>query len=46
MGMTLKKLIFDIGGGIKNNKALKTVQTGGPSGGCIPAEKSGLTPRL
>lgn len=38
MGMTLRELIFDIGGGIPNGKAFKAVQTGGPSGGCIPEE--------
>jgi len=38
MGMTLKEIIYDIGGGIKDNKKFKAVQTGGPSGGCIPAE--------
>lgn len=38
MGMALKEIIYDIGGGIKNNKKFKAVQTGGPSGGCIPAE--------
>jgi len=37
MGMTLKKIIFDIGGGQQNGKKIKAVQTGGPSGGCIPA---------
>jgi NADH-quinone oxidoreductase subunit F len=37
MGITLKEIIYDIGGGIENNKVLKAVQTGGPSGGCIPA---------
>jgi NADH:ubiquinone oxidoreductase subunit F (NADH-binding)/(2Fe-2S) ferredoxin/NAD-dependent dihydropyrimidine dehydrogenase PreA subunit len=36
MGMTLRKIIFDIGGGIPGGKAFKAVQTGGPSGGCIP----------
>jgi NADH:ubiquinone oxidoreductase subunit F (NADH-binding) len=36
MGMTLRQIINDIGGGIKNGKAFKAVQTGGPSGGCIP----------
>jgi len=36
MGMTLREIIFDIGGGIPDNKAFKAVQTGGPSGGCIP----------
>ncbi|HEW92256.1 MAG TPA: NADH-quinone oxidoreductase subunit NuoF [Thermotogaceae bacterium] len=38
MGITLRELIYDIGGGVPNNKKLKAVQTGGPSGGCIPAE--------
>lgn len=37
MGVTLKEVIFDIGGGIKGDKAFKAVQMGGPSGGCIPA---------
>lgn len=36
MGTTLRKIIFDIGGGIPNKKQFKAVQTGGPSGGCIP----------
>ena len=36
MGTTLKEAIFDIGGGIPNGKEFKAVQTGGPSGGCIP----------
>jgi NADP-reducing hydrogenase subunit HndC len=36
MGMTLKDIIYKIGGGIPNNKKFKAVQTGGPSGGCIP----------
>lgn len=38
MGTTLREIIYDIGGGIPNNKKFKAVQTGGPSGGCIPAE--------
>ncbi len=38
MGTTLKDVIYEIGGGIPNDKAFKAVQTGGPSGGCIPAE--------
>lgn len=38
MGVTLRHLIFDIGGGIKDDRPFKAVQTGGPSGGCIPAE--------
>ncbi len=42
MGITLKEIIYDIGGGIKDNKKFKAVQTGGPSGGCIPAEKLNL----
>jgi len=37
MGLTLHDVIFDIGGGIKQDKAFKAVQMGGPSGGCIPA---------
>jgi NADH-quinone oxidoreductase subunit F len=36
MGITLREVIFEIGGGIKNNRAFKAVQLGGPSGGCIP----------
>ena len=38
MGMTLRQVIYDIGGGIKNDKKFKAVQMGGPSGGCIPAD--------
>ena len=38
MGLTLKDVIFGIGGGIKNDRKFKAVQMGGPSGGCIPAE--------
>ncbi len=38
MGTTLREIIFDIGGGIPSGRAFKAVQTGGPSGGCIPAE--------
>jgi NADH-quinone oxidoreductase subunit F/NADP-reducing hydrogenase subunit HndC len=37
MGTTLREIIFDIGGGIIGDKQFKAVQTGGPSGGCIPA---------
>jgi NADH:ubiquinone oxidoreductase subunit F (NADH-binding) len=37
-GITLRDIIYDIGGGIEGGRALKAVQTGGPSGGCIPAE--------
>jgi NADH:ubiquinone oxidoreductase subunit F (NADH-binding)/(2Fe-2S) ferredoxin/Pyruvate/2-oxoacid:ferredoxin oxidoreductase delta subunit len=36
MGITLREIIFDIGGGIPAGRAFKAVQTGGPSGGCIP----------
>jgi NADH-quinone oxidoreductase subunit F len=38
MGISLKEIIFDIGGGIPGGKDFKAVQTGGPSGGCIPKE--------
>ncbi|MBQ4639593.1 MAG: NADH-quinone oxidoreductase subunit NuoF [Clostridia bacterium] len=38
MGTPLRTIIYDIGGGIPNGKAFKAVQTGGPSGGCLPAE--------
>ena len=38
MGITLREIIYDIGGGIPNGRKFKAVQTGGPSGGCIPAE--------
>jgi NADH:ubiquinone oxidoreductase subunit F (NADH-binding)/Fe-S-cluster-containing hydrogenase component 2/(2Fe-2S) ferredoxin len=38
MGITLREIIFDIGGGILNNKKFKAVQTGGPSGGCLSEE--------
>ncbi|MGC2063304.1 MAG: NADH-ubiquinone oxidoreductase-F iron-sulfur binding region domain-containing protein [Thermodesulfovibrionales bacterium] len=37
MGTTLREIIYDIGGGILEDKAFKAVQTGGPSGGCLPA---------
>jgi NADH:ubiquinone oxidoreductase subunit F (NADH-binding)/(2Fe-2S) ferredoxin/NAD-dependent dihydropyrimidine dehydrogenase PreA subunit len=37
MGITLGEIIFDIGGGVPNNKQFKAAQLGGPSGGCIPA---------
>jgi NADP-reducing hydrogenase subunit HndC len=37
MGITLREVIYDIGGGIPGDKKFKAVQTGGPSGGCIPA---------
>ena len=38
MGQTLRHVIFDIGGGIRDGKQFKAVQLGGPSGGCIPAQ--------
>jgi len=36
MGITIREMVFEIGGGIQNGKKFKAVQTGGPSGGCIP----------
>ncbi len=38
MGTTLREIIYDVGGGIPKDKAFKAVQSGGPSGGCIPAQ--------
>ena len=38
MGITLREIVFDIGGGVPDGLAFKAAQTGGPSGGCIPAE--------
>ena len=38
MGITMREIIFDIGGGILNGKKFKAVQIGGPSGGCLPAD--------
>ncbi len=38
MGITLREIIYGIGGGIPGNKPFKAVQTGGPSGGCLPAD--------
>ncbi|WP_337833147.1 NADH-quinone oxidoreductase subunit NuoF [Desulfopila inferna] len=38
MGMTLKEIVYDIGGGIEEDRLFKAVQTGGPSGGCIPQQ--------
>lgn len=43
MGITLRELIYDIGGGIPNGGKLKAIQTGGPSGGCIPENLLDLT---
>ncbi len=42
MGITLKEIIYDIGGGIPGKKEFKAVQTGGPSGGCLPKDKLNL----
>ncbi len=42
MGMTLREIIYDIGGGIKDDRKFKAVQTGGPSGGCLPEDKLDL----
>jgi NADH:ubiquinone oxidoreductase subunit F (NADH-binding)/(2Fe-2S) ferredoxin len=38
LGISLREIIYDIGGGIEGDRKFKAVQTGGPSGGCIPAE--------
>jgi bidirectional [NiFe] hydrogenase diaphorase subunit len=38
MGISLREIVFDIGGGVPEGRAFKAAQTGGPSGGCIPAE--------
>ncbi|MBI5741163.1 MAG: SLBB domain-containing protein [Nitrospirae bacterium] len=43
MGITLREIIYDIGGGILGDKKFKAVQTGGPSGGCIPPEHLDLS---
>jgi len=43
MGITLHEIIYDIGGGGLKDKEIKGVQTGGPSGGCIPADRFDLT---
>jgi NADP-reducing hydrogenase subunit HndC len=39
MGMTLRQIVEEIGGGVKDGKKFKAVQTGGPSGGCIPSDQ-------
>lgn len=39
MGMTIRDIIYDIGGGIRGDRECKAVQLGGPSGGCIPSDK-------
>ena len=46
MGITLREIIFDIGGGIPGDKTFKAVQMGGPSGGCVPASLAGRADRL
>jgi bidirectional [NiFe] hydrogenase diaphorase subunit len=38
MGITLREIVYDIGGGIPEDRGFKAAQTGGPSGGCIPAD--------
>ncbi|MFC1599334.1 FAD-dependent oxidoreductase, partial [Candidatus Omnitrophota bacterium] len=43
LGITLREIIYDIGGGLLDGRAFKAVQTGGPSGGCIPAAMLDLT---
>ncbi len=43
MGLTLKELLYDIGGGTKTGKRIKAVQLGGPSGGCIPERLFGTS---
>ncbi len=43
MGISLREIIYEIGSGIKDGKKFKAVQTGGPSGGCIPADMLDLT---
>ena len=42
MGTTLREIIYDIGGGVQYDRPFKAVQTGGPSGGCLPADKLDL----
>jgi len=43
MGITLKEIIYDIGGGIQKDKGFKSTQTGGPSGGCLPKDSLDLS---
>jgi NADH:ubiquinone oxidoreductase subunit F (NADH-binding)/Pyruvate/2-oxoacid:ferredoxin oxidoreductase delta subunit len=38
LGITLREVVYDVGGGIKDDKGFKAIQTGGPMGGCLPAE--------
>ena len=42
MGMTLREIVEEIGGGVQNGKRLKAIQIGGPSGGCVPASMADL----
>ncbi len=42
MGITLREIVYDIGGGVPYGREFKAVQTGGPSGGCLPADKLDL----
>jgi len=42
MGITVREIVYEIGGGIPGNKSFKAVQTGGPSGGCIPCHLADL----
>jgi len=42
MGTSIRTIVFDIGGGATNGRAIKAVQTGGPSGGCLPVDKFDL----
>ena len=42
MGATLRHIIFDVGGGVRDGRTFKAVQTGGPAGGCLPADKLDL----
>ena len=46
IGLTLREMIYEIGGGCRDGKAFKAVQLGGPSGGCIPARPAGHAHRL
>ena len=42
MGMTLREIVYEVGGGVQDGRALKAIQVGGPSGGCIPADLADL----
>jgi hypothetical protein len=46
LGITLREVVYDVGGGIKDDKGFKAIQTGGPMGGCLPAEYLDLPGRL